>query len=157
MPWFKNRKRRIFFEFGHFGPILAAPKSRKPQLTTGFLTEIRLVGWGGRDRTCESRDQNPLPYHLDTHHQVIQNGRRKQTYRGRGCKGLNYQVSVYSHRFPNCWSYIIEFWCFKEWKRSATAYTLMDQSVKNMIEQPDTKKQSYYLNFESCCFLTNFE
>ena len=23
-------------------------------------------GWGGRDRTCESRDQNPLPYHLAT-------------------------------------------------------------------------------------------
>ena len=24
------------------------------------------AGWGGRDRTCESRDQNPLPYHLAT-------------------------------------------------------------------------------------------
>ncbi|SVB06902.1 uncharacterized protein METZ01_LOCUS159756, partial [marine metagenome] len=24
------------------------------------------TGWGGRDRTCESRDQNPMPYHLAT-------------------------------------------------------------------------------------------
>ncbi len=25
-------------------------------------------GWGGRIRTCESRDQNPLPYRLATPH-----------------------------------------------------------------------------------------
>ena len=27
-----------------------------------------MAGWGGRDRTFESRDQNPLPYHLATPH-----------------------------------------------------------------------------------------
>ncbi len=26
------------------------------------------TGWGGRDRTFVSRDQNPLPYHLATPH-----------------------------------------------------------------------------------------
>ena len=25
-----------------------------------------MTGWGGRDRTCVSRDQNPMPYHLAT-------------------------------------------------------------------------------------------
>ena len=29
----------------------------------------RLVGWGGRDRTCECRYQKPVPYHLATPHQ----------------------------------------------------------------------------------------
>ncbi len=28
-----------------------------------------LFGWGGRIRTCECRDQNPVPYHLATPHQ----------------------------------------------------------------------------------------
>ena len=27
-------------------------------------------GWGGRDRTCAWRDQNPLPYHLATPQKV---------------------------------------------------------------------------------------
>ena len=27
-------------------------------------------GWGGRIRTCECRDQNPVPYHLATPHQL---------------------------------------------------------------------------------------
>src|SRR5215472_14745845 len=31
-------------------------------------TETRLVGWGGRTRTSEWRNQNPLPYHLATPH-----------------------------------------------------------------------------------------
>ena len=31
-----------------------------------------LFGWGGRIRTCECRDQNPVPYHLATpHHRVV--------------------------------------------------------------------------------------
>ncbi len=25
-----------------------------------------IVGWGGRDRTYECRNQNPVPYHLAT-------------------------------------------------------------------------------------------
>ena len=29
-------------------------------------TETGLVGWGGRIRTSEWRNQNPLPYHLAT-------------------------------------------------------------------------------------------
>src|ERR1700726_4415906 len=29
-------------------------------------TETGLAGWGGRIRTSEWRDQNPLPYHLAT-------------------------------------------------------------------------------------------
>ena len=28
--------------------------------------DARSFGWAGRDRTCEWRDQNPLPYHLAT-------------------------------------------------------------------------------------------
>src|SRR3569832_285182 len=27
---------------------------------------VRLTGWGGRDRTYECRNQNPMPYHLAT-------------------------------------------------------------------------------------------
>ena len=30
----------------------------------------RKDGWGGRDRTCAWRDQNPLPYHLATPQKV---------------------------------------------------------------------------------------
>ena len=29
---------------------------------------MRLAGWGGRIRTSEWRNQNPLPYHLATPH-----------------------------------------------------------------------------------------
>ena len=35
-------------------------------LTNAWLQAF--AGWGGRDRTCESRDQNPLPYRLATPH-----------------------------------------------------------------------------------------
>jgi hypothetical protein len=31
-----------------------------------LLNFFRKVGWGGRIRTYEWRDQNPLPYHLAT-------------------------------------------------------------------------------------------
>jgi hypothetical protein len=31
---------------------------------------MELVGWGGRTRTSEWRNQNPLPYHLATPHQA---------------------------------------------------------------------------------------
>ena len=33
-----------------------------------FVIFYSLAGWGGRDRTFVSRDQNPLPYHLATPH-----------------------------------------------------------------------------------------
>ena len=32
---------------------------------------LRMVGWGGRDRTCEYRYQKAVPYHLATPHQGI--------------------------------------------------------------------------------------
>src|SRR5262245_43681746 len=31
---------------------------------------LPFVGWGGRTRTCEWRNQNPLPYHLAAPHQA---------------------------------------------------------------------------------------
>src|SRR5699024_5086888 len=37
-----------------------AAKEKRPTRGRSFL------GWGGRDRTCESRDQNPVPYRLAT-------------------------------------------------------------------------------------------
>jgi hypothetical protein len=33
-------------------------------------SETGLVGWGGRDRTSECWNQNPVPYHLATPHQA---------------------------------------------------------------------------------------
>src|SRR3954451_1801298 len=35
---------------------------------------FKFNGWGGRDRTSEWRNQNPLPYHLATPHQALGNG-----------------------------------------------------------------------------------
>src|SRR5476649_913721 len=35
-----------------------------------FPAEQGLVGWGGRDRTFECWNQNPVPYHLATPQQV---------------------------------------------------------------------------------------
>jgi hypothetical protein len=32
--------------------------------------QMRNSGWGGRTRTSEWRNQNPLPYHLATPHQA---------------------------------------------------------------------------------------
>ncbi len=37
-------------------------------------TETGLVGWGGRIRTSEWRNQNPLPYHLATPQSGLQPG-----------------------------------------------------------------------------------
>ena len=33
-----------------------------------FVTKLKAIksGWGGRDRTYECRNQNPVPYHLAT-------------------------------------------------------------------------------------------
>ena len=36
-----------------------------------FLTRNILNGWGGRIRTYDTRDQNPMPYHLATPHLLI--------------------------------------------------------------------------------------
>src|SRR5215468_2262152 len=35
-----------------------------------WLAETGLAGWGGRTRTSEWRNQNPLPYHLAAPHQA---------------------------------------------------------------------------------------
>lgn len=46
----------------------------------GFVSDLRRSGrpgWGGRDRTSEWRNQNPLPYHLATPQQAINGTGRK--------------------------------------------------------------------------------
>ena len=58
-------------------------------------TEIALAGWGGRIRTSEWRNQNPLSYHLAASHRVgdraddrSQPDRRRRKlsrFRRRGC------------------------------------------------------------------------
>src|SRR5215472_15672115 len=44
------------------GNVVRFPAMRKPPVETA------LAGWGGRIRTSEWRNQNPLPYHLATPH-----------------------------------------------------------------------------------------
>ena len=34
--------------------------------STGRDPRAAVIGWGGRDRTYECRNQNPVPYHLAT-------------------------------------------------------------------------------------------
>src|SRR5262249_1576773 len=41
-----------------------------------FAIETGVAGWGGRTRTSEWRNQNPLPYHLATPHQAAFFGAR---------------------------------------------------------------------------------
>ena len=57
------------------GPACDGLQSPRPQRPTGWrplrcglqnLPNLRMSGWGGRIRTSEWRNQNPLPYHLAT-------------------------------------------------------------------------------------------
>jgi hypothetical protein len=59
-------------DLSNWAPRACAPIATSPR-TAGFLAalkakslETRLVGWGGRNRTSEWRNQNPLPYRLAT-------------------------------------------------------------------------------------------
>src|SRR3954447_10108432 len=45
------------------GALPATPPRRRGEDSGG---DGRGVGWGGRDRTYECRNQNPVPYHLAT-------------------------------------------------------------------------------------------
>src|SRR5207248_9893477 len=52
-----------------------APARTKP--FRGLIQKLG-IGWGGRDRTSEWRDQNALPYRLATHQRAFENGGRIQ-------------------------------------------------------------------------------
>src|SRR6188474_1044155 len=51
-----------------FGVALPVNTIKRSYGTVGFLIKAlaRKNGWGGRDRTYECRNQNPVPYHLAT-------------------------------------------------------------------------------------------
>src|SRR5207248_5109652 len=53
-------------------------RSNAPARTKPFRWLIQKlgIGWGGRDRTSEWRNQNPLPYRLATPQQAFGNGGR---------------------------------------------------------------------------------
>src|SRR5262249_53260874 len=61
-PFIAHRKRDIQKDPPRTGPqsYFRGLKSRTR----------RVAGWGGRTRTSEWRNQNPLPYHLATPHQA---------------------------------------------------------------------------------------
>ena len=79
----KTADQRLTPKIGRLPPTIqkiTPQRLRKVSLTPGNLapnlatrtehTETGLSGWGGRTRTSEWRNQNPLPYHLATPHQA---------------------------------------------------------------------------------------
>jgi hypothetical protein len=65
MDWAKRqgglrRRRGLFFR-------TVPPVSRNGQSVKPAARQVLdMIGWGGRDRTYECRNQNPVPYHLAT-------------------------------------------------------------------------------------------
>jgi hypothetical protein len=75
--------RTLFVQTAPIDAAEAQEISRCPQLAQALVIRkvmrqtadelkaadcIEKIGWGGRSRTCEWRNQNPLPYHLATPH-----------------------------------------------------------------------------------------
>jgi hypothetical protein len=54
-------QRGLFLVAGYINENFGSADSTHP---------IQMGGWGGRDRTSECWNQNPVPYHLATPHQA---------------------------------------------------------------------------------------
>src|ERR1700744_4226859 len=74
--------RWILAKVADFRRLETGQNSLKIPINAGFVALLwtlslveRVVGWGGRDRTSEWRNQNPLPYRLATPQQACSGSR----------------------------------------------------------------------------------